>query len=501
MLCLTNFARRGRRPGAARPATPASHRAAAHKSADILRCDEFSHEACGRDFTYWIERFGYRLLRGRPRTSPGGPARSAPCGRSSTPGCTRPGTAKTSSAPTARSASACGSARLEGNGGAHVWTQDFGATAERVSDVRTACRAPVRLGSPRARRLLRARRRPLLATELTRGPWDPGAQHAGPPAALLGRALERLPEAEDFQVGRVTFEILRSVPIAPVRVRPGSLRPGRRVQLVEAELSDEDGEVLMRATRLADPHRRGRDPGRGDGRRRPAAARARAGRRGRVLPDRAGARLPHGDGGAASSPAASSSRARRRSGCGCASRWSPARSRRRCSGRWSPPTSATAISAALDYRRYLFINVDLTVHLERHAGGRVGLRRRRDPAAAERGRHRRVGALRRARPDRPRAADAAGQPSASDAVGSPASRRRGRLTARAIVRAISSRRADRDRGGEEEGALVVGQRRGQPGQRRAEADPGVEEGGEGAHRGAAARSRRPGRRRSASATG
>ncbi len=28
-----------------------------------------------------------------------------------------------------------------------------------------------------------------VATELTRGPWDPGAQHAGPPAALLGREI------------------------------------------------------------------------------------------------------------------------------------------------------------------------------------------------------------------------------------------------------------------------------------------------------------------------
>jgi hypothetical protein len=85
------------------------------------------------------------------------------------------------------------------------------------------------------------------ATELTRGPWDPGAQHAGPPAALLGYALERLPDAEDFQVGRVTFEILRSVPIAPVGVEARVVRPGRRVQLLEAELSDVDGEVLMRA--------------------------------------------------------------------------------------------------------------------------------------------------------------------------------------------------------------------------------------------------------------
>jgi hypothetical protein len=85
------------------------------------------------------------------------------------------------------------------------------------------------------------------ATELTRGPWDPGAQHAGPPAALLAHALERLPDAEDFQVGRVTFEILRSVPIAPVRVEARVVRPGRRVQLLEAELRDADGEVLMRA--------------------------------------------------------------------------------------------------------------------------------------------------------------------------------------------------------------------------------------------------------------
>ena len=83
------------------------------------------------------------------------------------------------------------------------------------------------------------------ATELTRGPWDPGAQHAGPPAALLAFAMEALPEAEGFQVGRITFEILRSVPIAPVRVQARVVRPGRRVQLLEAELSDAEGQALM----------------------------------------------------------------------------------------------------------------------------------------------------------------------------------------------------------------------------------------------------------------
>lgn len=87
----------------------------------------------------------------------------------------------------------------------------------------------------------------LLATELTRGPWDPGSQHAGPPSALLVRELERLPDAEEFQLGRISVEILRPVPIGPVRLSARVLRPGRRVQLVEAELCD-DEQVLMRAS-------------------------------------------------------------------------------------------------------------------------------------------------------------------------------------------------------------------------------------------------------------
>jgi Thioesterase-like superfamily len=90
-----------------------------------------------------------------------------------------------------------------------------------------------------------------VATELTRGPWDPGAQHAGPPSGLIGRAIEGLEDAEKFHVGRVTFEILRSVPIGPVRVEAAVVRPGRSVQMVEATLSGEDGELIKaRAWRL-----------------------------------------------------------------------------------------------------------------------------------------------------------------------------------------------------------------------------------------------------------
>jgi hypothetical protein len=90
-----------------------------------------------------------------------------------------------------------------------------------------------------------------VATELTRGPWDPQAQHAGPPSALLGRAIEQVEGADGFQVARVTLEILRPVPIGPVRVEAEVVRPGRSVQMVEATLSGEDGALMVaRAWRI-----------------------------------------------------------------------------------------------------------------------------------------------------------------------------------------------------------------------------------------------------------
>lgn len=80
-------------------------------------------------------------------------------------------------------------------------------------------------------------------TPWTRGPWDSEAQHAGPPAALVARAIERLEPAGPFQVARFTLEILRPIPLTPLRVEARVVRPGSRVQFVEASLMDERGEV------------------------------------------------------------------------------------------------------------------------------------------------------------------------------------------------------------------------------------------------------------------
>ena len=76
----------------------------------------------------------------------------------------------------------------------------------------------------------------LLPSALTRGPWTPDSQHGGPPAALLARAVEATAPASMF-VARFTVEFIRPVPIAALTVTSRIVRPGRRVQLVEATLS------------------------------------------------------------------------------------------------------------------------------------------------------------------------------------------------------------------------------------------------------------------------
>jgi uncharacterized protein YkwD len=58
MLCMTNFARATDGLRALAASRQLGH-AADQKSADIVNCDEFSHEACGRPFTFWDQRYGY----------------------------------------------------------------------------------------------------------------------------------------------------------------------------------------------------------------------------------------------------------------------------------------------------------------------------------------------------------------------------------------------------------------------------------------------------------
>jgi uncharacterized protein YkwD len=58
MLCLTDFARASAGLGELVD-TEQLDQSSRDKAEDVIRCDSFSHFACGREFTYWIRAAGY----------------------------------------------------------------------------------------------------------------------------------------------------------------------------------------------------------------------------------------------------------------------------------------------------------------------------------------------------------------------------------------------------------------------------------------------------------
>jgi hypothetical protein len=89
----------------------------------------------------------------------------------------------------------------------------------------------------------------LVPTELARGPWSADALHGGPVAAILARAIEACDTLAPMRLTRLTVELVRPVPLAPLTVSARIVRPGKRVQLVEGSVVTGEIEVA-RATGL-----------------------------------------------------------------------------------------------------------------------------------------------------------------------------------------------------------------------------------------------------------
>lgn len=81
------------------------------------------------------------------------------------------------------------------------------------------------------------------------GPWSADFLHGGPPCALVTRGFERaLPD--DFQITRVTFELLRPVGFAKLTLRTEVAAEGANARRGTA-LLEADGKPLIRAHVLA----------------------------------------------------------------------------------------------------------------------------------------------------------------------------------------------------------------------------------------------------------
>ena len=94
------------------------------------------------------------------------------------------------------------------------------------------------------------------------GPWDPKLQHGAAPSSLICWAVERLPASAPMRVARLTVDLMRPVPVAPLTIETELLREGRKIQLVAVRLLANGTEVVratvLRVRRLGgrpEPHR------------------------------------------------------------------------------------------------------------------------------------------------------------------------------------------------------------------------------------------------------
>jgi hypothetical protein len=81
------------------------------------------------------------------------------------------------------------------------------------------------------------------------GPWDSTMQHGSAPAALVTWAAEAILTSAPMRIVRVTIDLMRPVPVAPLTVETEVLREGRKIQLCAIRLSA-DNVVVVRATVL-----------------------------------------------------------------------------------------------------------------------------------------------------------------------------------------------------------------------------------------------------------
>ena len=88
------------------------------------------------------------------------------------------------------------------------------------------------------------------STDHTRSNWTAEIQHGSPPLALLTKAVEeRLPPG--MRIGRLVMDLLGAVPVTEIGVRAWTERPGRRICLMAAEMTDPQERAVARLSAWA----------------------------------------------------------------------------------------------------------------------------------------------------------------------------------------------------------------------------------------------------------
>ncbi len=84
------------------------------------------------------------------------------------------------------------------------------------------------------------------ASRLTVGPWSPEHQHAGPPSALIARAVERAAAPHGLtHIGRLTVNLLRPLPVGDCRIELTADQIGRGAGHFSGRLLAEDKTIAL----------------------------------------------------------------------------------------------------------------------------------------------------------------------------------------------------------------------------------------------------------------
>jgi len=206
------------------------------------------------------------------------------------------------------------------------------------------------------------------ASALTRGPWHPDHQHAGPPIALVAREIERAAAAlELMHIARLTANLFRPIPIAELTVEVRNDYVGRNVAHFSASLHA-GGKEVARFTALAQREAELAVPPEIPGHPLPAAPRS--------VEESPAARFPFDPRLIGYQDLIEARVAEGRFFRGPSAVWfrmryplvfgeEPSAVQRVAVG----ADSANGISAVLDFRRYVFVNSDLTINLLRRPQG------------------------------------------------------------------------------------------------------------------------------------
>src|SRR6201990_2148993 len=84
----------------------------------------------------------------------------------------------------------------------------------------------------------------ILTSAFAGGPWDARLQHGAAPSSLICWAIEQLPSPVPMRVARLTVDLMRPVPVAPLTFETEVLREGKKIQLVAVRLSANGTEVV-----------------------------------------------------------------------------------------------------------------------------------------------------------------------------------------------------------------------------------------------------------------